>query len=488
MCIERRRISGLVRCHSISCPEFVFIFTMDWSTLYSLAANAAGLPSVLVTNFTFDSVYSYLSAPLADGNLSAFPTNSDVCHLHPPNAIVLPDLIPDIPIPQSILAPLVEQIHAGFRCADLLMLLPGSIPIPSFSASPSLPSPDWIDWKHGGFKDDVVRHLTESSYEDSTAYGKLHDVIPFSTSSKPKIISRRIIRAPLLVRLPTSSSRPSSKFPSLSPYTSAGRRSLLASIGIPAHLHDQGNAKILVVSFGGQVFRRVGSRNGSRSVSRGGSPLRPGSTIPLPDDTPYSNGSKDIRKITLAIPSPRSSPPPYASTPTTATSESNTPCYSGADGIISLPNNPPLATHSHIFIPGAPPASKPLGSPVSPTSKIAFQEIPPSHPGTPQCDSLNSNEAGSIWTSSKRSYFDLRPDEGLQEENTQLCGLLPDETWIAIVCGVSKEQWNGDVDGDDGLPDGFYVAPEDVYMPDLTAIADVLLGKLVSTILPSVSS
>jgi hypothetical protein len=67
--------------------------------------------------------------------------------------------------------------------------------------------------------------------------------------------------------------------------------------------------------------------------------------------------------------------------------------------------------------------------------------------------------------------------ETLEEETS----LLPDETWIAIVCGVSKEQWNTG-DGDDGLPDGFYVAPKDVYMPDLTAIADVLLGKLVSTL------
>ena len=50
------------------------------------------------------------------------------------------------------------------------------------------------------------------------------------------------------------------------------------------------------------------------------------------------------------------------------------------------------------------------------------------------------------------------------------------------MCGVSKEQWNtGDGDDDDGLPDRFYVAPKDVYMPDLTAVADVLLGKLVST-------
>jgi len=66
--------------------------------------------------------------------------------------------------------------------------------------------------------------------------------------------------------------------------------------------------------------------------------------------------------------------------------------------------------------------------------------------------------------------------ETLEEETS----LLPDKTWIAIVCGVSKEQWNTG-DGDDGLPDGFYVAPKDVYMPDLTAVADVLLGKLVST-------
>lgn len=52
--------------------------------------------------------------------------------------------------------------------------------------------------------------------------------------------------------------------------------------------------------------------------------------------------------------------------------------------------------------------------------------------------------------------------------------LLP-EGWIAVVCGASKEQ------GEDAkqLPEGFYIAPKDVYMPDLIAAADVLLGKLV---------
>ena len=34
-------------------------------------------------------------------------------------------------------------------------------------------------------------------------------------------------------------------------------------------------------------------------------------------------------------------------------------------------------------------------------------------------------------------------------------------------------------DGEE-LPENFFVAPKDVYMPDLTAVADVLLGKLVS--------
>jgi len=51
------------------------------------------------------------------------------------------------------------------------------------------------------------------------------------------------------------------------------------------------------------------------------------------------------------------------------------------------------------------------------------------------------------------------------------------------VCGVSKGQWQGESGkGDDDLPEGFFVAPKDVYMPDLTAAGDVLLGKLVSPV------
>ncbi len=76
--------------------------------------------------------------------------------------------------------------------------------------------------------------------------------------------------------------------------------------------------------------------------------------------------------------------------------------------------------------------------------------------------------------SSIDSFRDLALDEEEEEEGT----LLPDDSWIAIVCGVPKD-WAAE--GGEDLPDSFFVAPKDVYMPDLTAIADVLLGKLVSS-------
>lgn len=37
----------------------------------------------------------------------------------------------------------------------------------------------------------------------------------------------------------------------------------------------------------------------------------------------------------------------------------------------------------------------------------------------------------------------------------------------------------GGEDNDDQLPENFFVAPKDVHMVDLTAVGDVLLGKLV---------
>lgn len=59
--------------------------------------------------------------------------------------------------------------------------------------------------------------------------------------------------------------------------------------------------------------------------------------------------------------------------------------------------------------------------------------------------------------------------EEVPEELAEDPKLLPDG-WIAIVCGVAKN-W-----GEEDLPEGFFVAPRDMWMPDLTAVGDVLLG------------
>ncbi len=80
----------------------------------------------------------------------------------------------------------------------------------------------------------------------------------------------------------------------------------------------------------------------------------------------------------------------------------------------------------------------------------------------------------------------------VEQENIDARSLmLPDASWIAVVCGVAdSREWqirrrnsgtNGEISGeeDNDLPEGFYIAPKDVYMPDLMAVADILLGKLV---------
>ncbi|KAG9086380.1 hypothetical protein FRC06_003118, partial [Ceratobasidium sp. 370] len=90
----------------------------DSAFLACAAANAASLPCALVTNFTFDSVYSYLGTLFIDE--SPTPAQPSNANLDKP----APDLPPDVPIPESVLAPLVHQIVTDYRCADLLLRLP----------------------------------------------------------------------------------------------------------------------------------------------------------------------------------------------------------------------------------------------------------------------------------------------------------------------------------------------------------------------------
>ena len=131
--------------------------------LASASANAAGVPSVLITNFTFDSVFSYLSTSMVDSSESQQAEQID------PTAEQLP---PDLPIPSSDIEPLVKHIWSGYRCADLLLRLPGAIPIPSFFDSPTLPSPKWVDPGTRAFTPHVVSHLLEPPTEEDILEAK----------------------------------------------------------------------------------------------------------------------------------------------------------------------------------------------------------------------------------------------------------------------------------------------------------------------------
>jgi hypothetical protein len=369
---------------------------------------------VLITNFTFDSIYSLLSASFVEQTYSqhllANPSNS--MH-HPPE--------PDTPILEQTLSPLVQQIFEGYRHADMLLVLPGAIPIPSFTTSPSLPATQWIDPISRSFKPEIITHLFRNPHE-YTPYPSI-SFLPSDYGAlpivKPKPRSAR--QAPLLVRPPSDDI-----------YTVDGRSRFLSSIGIPVDLHDPVTTKILIVSFGGQVFYRP---------SRSGTPSRPASPLPLPQhehQLQLNNFSRDLSQELSLLSRKNSLEGP---------------------GLVFSP--------SHIFVPGAPaPAAVP--SPSLPT----FTTIPP----TP--------------TFSDNAFS--HSDAFTEPENVDVRSLmLPDTSWIAVVCGVSdSREWQtkrrdagatGAISGEenDDLPEGFYIAPRDVYMPDLMAVGDVLLGKLV---------
>lgn len=200
----------------------------------SLAAKAAGVPSILITNFTFDSVYSYLSTNFIDEQHSIQPGDT-------------PSLAPDVPIPYSVLEPLVSQIHAGYRCADLLLLLPGHIPIPSFPNQLSLPTTDWVDPQENRFSPEVIEHLLRLKTRPDECV--LHEHIPFpsNTPLSGKSIKRQVLPMPLLVRPPSSSIE-------RSPYTLEGRSRLLESANVPPRASRSGNDQDF-----SRIIRRTGA-------------------------------------------------------------------------------------------------------------------------------------------------------------------------------------------------------------------------------------
>jgi hypothetical protein len=375
---------------------------------------------VLITNFTFDSIYSLLSISFLEQSPSqhlADPNNSTHHLDHPEH---------DNPIPEETLSPLVKQIFEGYRHADMLLILPGAIPIPSFSVSPSLPATQWINPSSRLFEPEVIDHLIQ----DPQTYA-LHPSIPFRPShpdapplAKPKQRSAHL--APLLVRPPNDDV-----------YTLDGRSRFLSSLGISEDLHDPTTTKILVVSFGGQVIHKP-SRSPTPGTTRPASPCRP--YIKHEDKLKSNSFTRELSQELNFL---------------SRTDGSGTPGQ-----VFGL---------SHIYVPGAPaPAAMP--SPTIPS----VTTIPP----TPILGEFSHENVSA------------------EQENADVRSLmLPDASWIAVVCGVAdSREWQirrrnpgtdreSSSEEDNGLPEGFYIAPRDVYMPDLMAVADVLLGKLVCFIL-----
>jgi len=542
----------------------------------SLAAKSAGIPSILITNFTFDAVYSYLATPLLDapaqppvGTLSPSPSVS--------STTTSDQLLPDEPTPADILAPLVSQLHDGYQHADLLLRLPAHIPIPSFLSHPPLPSPDWVDPVSNRFYSSIESYQLSLLDLDTP-------LLPPKPFPNNLTVPRSVRSAPLLVRPPS---------PDI--YTSHGRTEFLLRTGLP----NFEEMKILVVSFGGQAFKRPGtSRTNSRVQSRFPSQeaLALTAASEAPPDNKKPSGKRTSRDCSRTI-SPsldkwvlkpkdmnvstpldlnavdrdlsahikfKSLDPArrYRSGPQDHSDE-NMLDQASSDADNGSPNNQLesdhalsdltslsgntavaiikderaapiianhtkrrhtlplrqhynhdlsvrgwLATSSRLFVPGAPPAAKPAQTTLRSASlKKSYGKhpslevgevpemcvIPPTPKPNGSGDTTSDNEdAPSILTSPTSSYSDSEVSQTAssptsthsgETANTEIegqdgVGLLPDKNWIAVICGVSKEQWNAENE-DGGLPEGFYVAPRDVYMPDLVAVGDVVLGKLV---------
>ncbi|KAJ3869190.1 hypothetical protein EV359DRAFT_30745 [Lentinula novae-zelandiae] len=413
----------------------------DAAFLGCLAAKTAGVPSILVTNFTFDSVYSYLATTFIDEQHSTHISGSSL-------------LSSDDPVPHSFLEPLVSQIHAGYRCADLLLLLPGHIPIPSFPNQPSLPATDWVDSQKNRFSAQVIEHLLR--LRETPFKCTLHDHIPFppatalAQKSASAPVSRKVLPMPLLVRSPSSSVE-------RSPYTPEGRAWILESANVPLEKHDPETTRILVVSFGGQVLKWPRTHHSAVSAQI------QMEECDTPTNTPKMGlginwkNSKTPRPSQIEIPSPNAS--------TLAMNPANSLRFKDHRDIDPQPiSSPRLATPSHIWIPGAPPVVNPLSPTISPSSSWISSS---------SWDRLeNLDEMYHDGVGSRLENMSLGGDGCNEMDHPQL---LPESSWIAIICGASDEQR---LDTSSTLPENFYLAPKDVYMPDLTAVADVLLGKL----------
>ncbi|KAF9509805.1 hypothetical protein BS47DRAFT_129062 [Hydnum rufescens UP504] len=395
------------------------------------AANEAGLPSVLITNFTFDSNWSWLASDIPKD--TPWATKN-----HSPNSTLVPGIPDDSsayePLREHDLEPLVSQMRRDYQCADLLYLLPGAIPIPSFSVEPALPATGWVSHSTKSFHPGIVDMLKR--YRGSASSIPLHPLVPFPFSTSCTSRQRAIYPAPLIVRHPS---------PDI--FTASGRSRFLESIGVPPHLHGEGVTRILIVSFGGQKFRRPGSANASPSIQ---------SSPELAPETNEVQPHNDIPPLPIGVLEGRIRPHvPHLRASSMSQSlrlwppGTNDPVLKRRQRHASAPSRM-IVTPTQLFIPGAP---GPVANPSSPIKhRFPSSIIPTIH------EELAESPVA----------------ENGGQANAIIPQLLPSsQTWIAVVCGAGDD-WGQESD----LPEGLYVAPRDIYMPDLMVIGDVLLGKL----------
>ena len=329
-------------------------------------------------------------------------------------------------------------MRRDYQCADLLYLLPGAIPIPSFSTEPPLPATRWVSHSTKCFHPEVIEILKR--YREASSSIPLHPEVPFPSSATHVSRQKAIFPAPLIVRHPS---------PDI--FTESGRSRILESIGVPPHLRGEGVTRILIVSFGGQKFRRPGSASASPSPQ------------PSPELAPETNGThayeqNDIPLLSLAALDGRIRPyvPHLRASSTSQTlrlyppSASN-PWLKQRQRHYSAPSRM-IVTPTQLFIPGAP------GPVKNPSSSSPVKNGRPSFIGP----TIHEEFAESPIAENDEHTDEIIPQ------------LLPSsQAWIAVVCGAGDD-W----EQQDDLPEGLYVAPRDIYMPDLMAIGDVLLGKL----------
>ena len=377
--------------------------------MFSAAAELAHIPSVIISNFTFDSCYSYLSVSTEH---SASSLQNGTTHSE----------IEEPPLPAGYLQPLVNQVIEDYSKASLLLRLPGAIPIPAFDQDVPLPASLWTNLEAHSFRPDIMKLLGRDT-ASVPCMGPEH-LTPGSRKRK-----RRVVDVPLITRSV-----------SVDVYTQAARSKILFSLGVPEQMHDPKSTKILIVSFGGQSIPRPASRPPTPSKT-------PSPTSPASNPINTASGSRSLPDA----------PFKHFDTGLQKSHQKNgalsPPVAVDHGGTSSAPVMRRLMTQDHIYLPGAPPAL---------------------HQGDRRrVSSLNSKHSEKAGADKHLSLLKRAANLTLDTNLVSADTLLP-KGWIAIVCGLSSK------DLEEDLPDNFFAAPRDIYVPDLTAMCDVLLGKLVS--------